>query len=171
MATILDTDFVSFLTPVFLFLFLFAVFYALLRKFKIFGDKSENLSAVAALSLSLLILFSTPARTVVHTMTPMIAVIFLLVFLAFLFFMFLGVKEEKMVDVVRHSSFYSIAIIVFIIIFLISLTQGFGPIFMVTGQSGFWEATKRLIFSPRVLGAIFLLTVAAYAVRYLGSTK
>ena len=171
MATLLDTDLVSFITPIIIFLFLFAVFYALMKKFSIFGKNSENLSSIAAFSLSLLIVLSTPARTVVLTMTPMITVFFVLVFLAFLFFLFLGVKDEDMIKVAMHSSFYTIGIIVFIVIFLIALTQAFGPIFQVSGAPGFWESTKRVVFSPKVLGALFLLAVSAYAVRYLGSTK
>lgn len=172
MATFLDVGLVSFLTPIFIFLFLFAIFYALLKKFKIFGDKTENLSAVASLSLALIVLFSTPARTIVHTMTPMIAVVFVLVFLAFLFFMFLGVKGEDMVtNVAKSPGFYTTMIIAFIVIFLIALSQAFGPIFATNLEAGFWNATKRLIFSPRVLGALFLLAIAAYAVRYLGSTR
>ena len=171
MATLLDTSIISFLSPVFIFLFLFAVFFALMRKFKIFGEKSENLSSIAALALSFLIVLSTPGRTVVATMTPMIAVVFVLVFLAFLFFMFLGVKDEDMVSVTKHSSFQTVFIIIFIVIFLISLTQAFGPIFQVNAQAGFWNSTKRAIFSPKVLGALFLLTVTAYTVRYLGSSN
>lgn len=172
MATILDTSIVSFLTPVFIFLFLFAIFFALIKRFKIFGDKSENLAAIASFSLALLIVLSTPARDVVQTMTPMVVVFFLFVFLIFLFFLFLGVKDEDLVKhVVKSPGFYSIIIIAFIIIFLISITKAFGPIFQVTGQTGFWESTKRVIFSPRVLGGVFLLAVAAYTVRYLGSTK
>ncbi len=171
MATILNTSLTSFLTPIFIFLFLFAIFYALLKKFNIFGEKTENLSAIASLSLALLILFSTPARTVVHTMTPMITVVFIFVFLIFLFFLFLGVKDEDMIKVAKMSGFITVSIIIFIIIFLISLTQAFGPIFQTSLEPGFWNATKRLIFSPRVLGALFLLAVAAYAVRYLGSSR
>ena len=91
MATIFEADFASFLTPIFVFLFLFAIFYGLLKKFNIFGEKTENLSAIASLSLALLILFSVPARTVVHTMTPMITVVFIFIFLILLFLILLGV--------------------------------------------------------------------------------
>lgn len=172
MATILDTSIVSFLTPIFIFLFLFAIFFALIKRFKIFGDKSENLAAIASFSLALLIVLSTPARDVVQTMTPMIVVVFVFVFLIFLFFMFLGAKDEDLVkNVVKLPGFYNTLIIIFIIIFLISLTKAFGPIFQVTGESGFWESTKRVIFSPKVLGGLFLLLVAAFTVRYLGSTR
>src|SRR3989338_4506965 len=136
MATILDTSIVSFLTPIFIFILLFAIFFALIKKFKIFGDKSENLAAIAAFSLSILIVLSTPAR-----------------------------------DVVKSPGFYNTMIVIFLIIFLISLTKAFGPIFQVSGQAGFWESTKRVVFSPRVLGGLFLLMIAAFTVRYLGSTK
>src|SRR3989338_1718302 len=172
MATILDTSIVSFLTPIFIFILLFAIFFALIKKFKIFGDKSENLAAIATFSLSILIVLSTPARDVVQTMTPMIVIMFLFVFLIFLFFMFLGAKDDDLVKhVVKSPGFYNTMIVIFLIIFLISLTKAFGPIFQVSGQAGFWESTKRVVFSPRVLGGLFLLMIAAFTVRYLGSTK
>ena len=76
-----------------------------------------------------------------------------------------------MVKVTKMSGFITTCIIIFIVIFLISLTRALGPIFQTNIEPGFWNATKRLIFSPRVLGSLFLLAVAAYTVRYLGSTK
>ncbi len=171
MATLLDVDFVSFLSPIFIFLFLFAVFYALLKKFKIFGEKTENLSAIASLSISLLVLFSTPARTIVSAITPAFAVVFVMIFLIFLMYLFLGVKEETMIEFTKQSTFITITTILFIVIFLIALTNAFGPILLTNMEAGFWNSTKRVIFSPKILGALFLLAVTAYTVRYLGSSK
>ena len=58
MATILESlGFIEFFLPVFSFLFIFVIVYAVLDKFKLMGE-SKAVKVIAALSIALLFLFS-----------------------------------------------------------------------------------------------------------------
>ena len=56
-------------------------------------------------------------------------------------------------------------------LFLIALTQVYGPFLVTNAEAGFWNATKRAIFHPKMIGALFVLIIAAYTVRFVASNQ
>ncbi len=167
MATPLDTSFITLVTPALVFIFVFAIFYALLIKTKLFGEKLA-FNAVIALAASLLFIIVPQARGIVLTATPWMLILVLFVVFIFIFFMALGVKGEDMIkNVAKDPTFITITVIAIIVIFLVALTNSFGPFLVTNQEPGFWNSVKRALFHPRMLGALFILFVASYTVRFI----
>ena len=170
MATPFDETILPVLSPIFVFLLVFAVTYALMAKTKYFGDKA-GFNIVIALCISLLFLIVPEARVVMATFTPWFVILLLLTLFIFLFFMFLGVKEKTLTDMAEQPGFSFWAVLILIILFLVALTKAFGPFLLVNQQPGFWNSVKRVVLHPKTLGALFILAVASYAARYIGSNE
>ena len=169
MATLLDTTVVSFLVPIFVFLLIFAAAYALLQKTGWFGGK-KGFDAAIAFAVSILFAITPDATQFVTLFTPWMLVFAFVILAVFVLFMAMGVKEGDMVkNVAQDSTFITIVIIGVVILFLVALTQVFGPFLLTNTEAGFWNATKRALFHPRMLGAMFILAVSAFAIQFLAS--
>ena len=168
MATPLDVNGLgTLLAPAFVFIFVFAILYALLNKIKFFGE-NEGINAVVAFIVGVFVVMAPGAQVVLASFLPSFFLFMIFVFFMVMFFMFLGVKGESIVTVAKDSTFMAFSIIVISVLFLISLSVAYGPFFMVGSAPGFWESTKRLIFSRKVLGLLFMLFIAAYAISFIG---
>ena len=169
MATLFSQEFIALLTPIFVFLFVFVVLYALLMKAKFFGDKA-GFNLVIAFAVAMLVFLVPEAQIVVTSFTPWMLLLTILIIFIFMFFMFLGVKEKTLVEeVVQGGAFGFWIVLIIIILFLVALTKGFGPFLMANQQPGFWNSVKRVVFHPKTLGVLFVLAIAAYTARYIGS--
>lgn len=169
-ATLLDPGIAEFLSPVIIFILIVTIFYAFLMKSKLFGD-NKNFAAIIAFTIAFLFLFTAGTREVVQLFTPWFVLLFVAVLFVIMFFLFLGAKEETIIkEVVTTPTFVTFVVIALLVVILVSIGQVYGPVFAVNQQSGFWNAFKRLVFSPRALGMFFLLVVAAYTIRFLSDT-
>ncbi len=167
MATPLQPQILAFLTPIFVFLLLFVGIYALLQKFKILGG-TKGFDALAALCVSLLSLMLPETASVISLFTPWVLMLGLLVFIIFAFFLFFGLKSEDLIEhVVKSSAFVTFFVAFIIIFFLVALSQVYGPFLLTNAEPGFWNATKRALFHPRLIGAILLLVLAAFSVSFV----
>ena len=145
MATPLDVNGLgTLLAPAFVFIFVFAIVYALLKKIKFFGD-AEGINAIVAFIMGVFVIMAPGAQVVLSSFLPSFFLFMVFVFFMIMFFMFLGVKGESIVSVAKDSVFMTFSIIVISILFLISLSTAYGPFLMVGSSPGFWESTKRLI--------------------------
>ncbi|GEM_PF-1057581 len=171
MATLLDaTGLGDILSLIFVFLFVFAVIYAVLKKAPFFGDNA-GLNSIIAFIFAAFSVMIPESTIVIGTFLPWFFMFFLLVVLLFMFFMFLGVKNEDMMEAAKNDTVMTIILLVVITLFLISLTQAYGPFLMVNGGTGFWATTKRLIFSRKFLGIIFMFVIASFTIGFLGNKQ
>ena len=170
MATLFSPEFADVLTPIFVFIFVFALLYALLAKTKFFGDKS-GFNLVIAFATSMLILIIPESQVVISVFTPWMGLLVVLMIFIFMFFIFLGVKSETMAEFTKSSGFAFWVVLIIVILFLVALTKAFGPFLMTNQNPGFWNAVKRVVFHPKTLGALLVLAIAAYAIRYIGSNE
>ncbi len=169
MATPLDTSLLTYLTPIFVFLLVYALLHAMIAKLKIFGTNTF-VHATVAFSLSFMLLILPDARNVIAHFTPWLVVLLILTLFIFFFFMALGVEDKSLSEMAtKNAAFITFTVAFILVVFLISLTEVFGPFLLSTSGPGFWNATKRTLFHPKVLGAIFILITAAYAVNYLSN--
>ena len=170
MATLLDPGIAEFLSPAVLFVLVTIMLYAFLIKSKLFGD-NKNFAAVIAFTIAFLFLFTQGVSDVVKIFTPWFVLLLVTVLFVIMFFIFLGAKEETVVkEVITTPTFVTFGVIAFIVILLAAIGQVYGPVFAVNQQAGFWNAFKRLVFSPKALGMFFLLVVAAYTIRFMSDT-
>lgn len=171
MASFLDIGIVKFLTPVFVFLFIFALCYAVLDKFKLMGGNTL-IRAVISFAVAMLFLFSDPAMELVKFLTPWFLIFVLVGFFIVALFLFLGVRGESMTKALENPTVFWIILILVIVLLLVAVSKVFsGAVSPYAGEEGknpISEGIKAIVH-PRVLGALFLLIIAAFAVRFIGA--
>lgn len=168
MATILESlGFLEFFLPVFSFLFIFVIMYAVLDKFKLMGE-NKPVKFIAALSIALLFLFSKGILEFVNFITPWFVVLVIVALFILSLFMFMGVKEKEMEASVNKPALYWTVLIIIIILLIAAIGTVFSEFF--AGEGGeVTDPTKasitQILVHPRVLGALFLLVVTAFAIK------
>jgi len=183
MASVLDIGILEHFLPVFTFLFIMVVAYAVLDKFKLLGD-NKGLKLIAAFSISILFLFSTDALEFINFITPWFLVLVVIALFMIALFMFMGVKEDTMTKAVGSGTVVWTVIIVAGILLIVALVNVFGGVYSpyeeggtvdsevitVTDSSGVTTQRTReseslgALTNPKILGALFLLIIAALAI-------
>jgi len=151
MATFLDLSILRFLTPLFTFLFILIISYAVLDKFKLLGDHFAP-KAIASFSIAMIFIFSTRMLAIVNTATPWFI-------LMILFGFFIG------------GTVVWVVLIVSLILFIIIIVQAFQDVESPYGdeQPEKTRTTESLssLVHPRLLGALFLLIMSTFAVMFI----
>ncbi len=176
MATLLDATLISFLLPLFVFLFIFVVLYGLLSKTKLLGENTA-LNFLAALCVAAVAVFAGTLIKLIGTVTPWIVFVLIILVLIFGIFKFFGVEDKETWDTIGGKT---VVYVVILIILLIGLTIVFEPEVSPfedkngTGVSSSGLAGKSVknevlstLTHPRLLGALFILLVAAFTIKLL----
>lgn len=173
MATILDIGVLEYFMPVFVFLFIFSLIYAILDKTGLLGD-NKSLKSLVAFTLSLMFILTQNLMKLVTVMTPWFIILFVAVMFIIMFFLFVGAKAEDVTKVFTERMTVWIILIVMFTIFAYGLTQVYGSdIHDIYGgsnqpeQGSLNEAVGKILFHPKMLGVVFILVVAAQAVRLI----
>ncbi|MEK6820692.1 MAG: hypothetical protein AABX71_03195 [Nanoarchaeota archaeon] len=143
----IDISGISYFLPIFGFLFVFVIVYALLAKTKLLGD-SQLINLI--ISFIVAIIFSTMASVeeYIETVTPWFVV---LVIVLFFILIIIGLSQQKISDIMKPG-FVWVFIIALIVIFLISAVKVFS----------FWQPIKEFVTTEaRIAGAVILLAIAA----------
>ena len=153
----LDVSMFGNFLPVFVFVLIFTLLYALLEKTKLLGSNS-SLNFLISMSIAFISLFSGNAMKLVLFVLPWY--IFLMVFLVSIFslFLFYGMKEE---DFFPKPTIIFIVMMIFLII---GITKVFGPVFTPYVEEG-TSNVLRTIFHPRVFGAFFILLISSFLIK------
>jgi|SRR3989344_2824112 len=154
----IDISGIQFFMPVFSFLFVFIIIYALLAKTKIIGDNKFVLLLISFIVAIVFMSFSS-LELFVRTIIPWFVVLVIAVFLILV----IGFFSSK--DWVPKSGFGWVVIIVLIVIFLISAIYVFNPVFHPDLGVASGEGTSLLqqigsYMSSGVLGSILLIIIA-----------
>jgi len=173
MASILDSlGFLEFFLPVFSFLFIFVIMYAVLDKFELMG-KNNSIKFIAALCIALLFLFSKGILEFVNFVTPWFVVLVIIALFVLSLFMFMGVKEESIRNAVSQPTVYWTVLVVVIILLIAAIGTVFSDFFSSEGGS-ITDPTKasitQILVHPRVLGALFLLIIVSFAVKNISKS-
>ncbi len=133
--------------PVFGFLFVFVIVYALLAKTALLGGgKFVNV----LVSFIIAIIFATigSMQEYVRTVTPWFVV---LVIVMFFILIIIGMSQQKIGDIVGKK-FVWVFIVALILIFLVAATKVFSPIW--------FEVRQFITHEGRIVGGIILLVIA-----------
>jgi hypothetical protein len=171
MASILSANLFQFVMPIFIFLFIFVIFYALLSKIKLFGE-NPSLNSLIAFSLAVLFVVIPEARKFIELATPWFIVLIVAGLFFVMIFMILGV-DSKFIEEVAKENALVLGIIVglSILIILFAMSQVFGPGLLdasAAEQTGAFASVRKMLFSPKILGFLILLIIAAEVVRRVG---
>lgn len=179
MATLLDATLISFLMPLFVFLFIFVVIYALLTKTKLFGEKQVALNFLAAICVAAVAVFAGNLITLIGSVTPWIVFIIVILVLIFGMYRMFGIEDK---EIWTNIGGQTLVYVIILLIVLIGLTQVFEPqispysdgqepgtIAKDSGLAG--KNVKNEVITtlthPRILGALFILLVSAFTVKLL----
>ena len=169
MATILDVGVLNYFVPVFVFILVFVVFYAILLKTNILGE-NKGLIALASFVVALLFLVTRTASEFVQLVTPWFVVLIIVAMCFLLIFMFLGVKPESIASAISQEGTVWMILIFLLVLLGIALTKVLGPsIAAITRgegtEAGFMGSVGTIMFHPKILGAVLILLIASYAIR------
>ena len=169
MATLLDLSIFTYLTPLFTFLFILILSYAVLDKFKLLGQSFAP-KAIAAFSISMIFIVSSRMLAIINIATPWFILMIFLGFFIMAMLMFLGIKQESVTETITSGSVVWPVIIISLILFIISITSAFQDV-----QSPYEDEPEKTrtteglsaLVHPRLLGAIFLLIITVYAIMFI----
>lgn len=164
MATFLDVSLLKFFLPVFVFLFLLILLYAITSKTNWFG-KNEALKWFFSLSIAAIGTLAGKPKDLIIFITPWFMVIFVFLTFMFMMLMFLGTKEEDAWNVVGTKTLYFIIAVLIVVIGIGQVYEGVFSPYNQTGGSSVGGETLKTVFHPRVLGSVFLLVVVAWTIR------
>jgi len=153
----------SLLNPIFVFVLLFVVFYAILAKTKILGESQGN-NLIVSFVLAIIFATLTSARDYVISVIPWFAILFVI---AFLILLLIGIMQKDVDKFIKPGVSW-IFVIIFVIILIVIAIKVFYPQIAPytpggdeTGANPILLQIKHLISTPEVLGALLLLIIAA----------
>lgn len=168
MATLLDTGLLGYVAPIFSFLLVYAVIYAILLKSKIFGE-NNLINSVIPLAVSVIFLLMPGAVDFINFITPWFVVLLLVGFAVALLFLFLGAEKNTVQGWMSNPTIYWTALIFGMIIIVAGLTHVFGNFFGQpdTGSGSIGSEVQFSIFNPKIIATIFILIIATFAIKFI----
>jgi len=156
----LDITGIYFFMPVFSFLFVFVVVYAILAKTKVLGEQKVNL--IVSFVMAIIFMNFSSMQLYVETMLPWFIVFVICLFLVLVIMAF----STKDVGKMMTPAFAWIMVAILVVIFLISAIKVFNPVFhpeygITSGNSPQIISQIRSVFDNSASGSILLLIVAA----------
>jgi len=158
----LDISGLYFFMPVFSFLFVFSIIYALLATSKVLGE-SKFTHLLISFIVSVVFMSFSSAELYVRKVIPWFIVLIVAVFLILIIAGF-----TKNLDAIMKPWFAWLIIIVLGIVFLVAAINVFNPVFhpdlIVTGSEsgpGVVQQFKDFLISSKIMGSIILLVIAA----------
>lgn len=155
-----DVSAVTYFAPIFVFLLVFVVVFAVLARTKILGDEFPRvlLIFIAFVVAALFISFGGVQRYV-ETLVPWLAVLIVSLFFLLLMAGFAGVKMERGLGV----GAVVVGILIFVVSGVVVFSGVLGPYLPGSSVAGGDASVLRItdwLYSPRVVGAVVLIIAA-----------
>jgi len=159
---VVDISGIFFFMPVFSFLFVFLISYAILVKTKILGEM-PFVNVLVSFILSIVFMSFSSIELYIRTIIPWFVVLFVIVFLILL----VAGLSTKNLDGIMVNKFAWVVITVLVVIFLIAAIKVFNPVLhpdlVVTSGDGTQVGIVQQlsdILDSRVAGGVLLLVIA-----------
>ena len=182
MVTFLDTGLFEFFSVIFPALLVFAVVYGFFTKFKIFGE-SKSLHAIIAISVAFLVMLSEDIVALISFIAPWFVLFFVFLMLLLMVYMIMGASADDFARVINNDPTISWTIFVIGIVIIAAgvahvYGQRLGPLTQdgevsdtdatISGEtSDFSQNVGKILFHPKLIGMIFILLVAVFAIALL----
>jgi hypothetical protein len=166
---VLDISGVFFFMPVFSFLFVFLITYAILAKTKILGEMNW-INVFVSFILAIVFMSFSSIELYVRSIIPWFAVLFVIVFLILL----VAGLATKDLDGIMTKQFAWVFVAIMVVIFLIIAIKVFNPVLhpdlIVTSGDGPGIVEQlRDILDTRVAGGLLLVVIALVVARVITS--
>jgi hypothetical protein len=157
----IDITAVYFFMPVFSFLLVFFIVFAILAKSKILGD-SAFINILIGFIMAIIFMSFSSLELYVQTIIPWFVVLLVCVFLVL---MVVGFASGKVTEVLSAKTIGWIVIIILLAIFLLSAIKVFNPIFhpdlgVTSGEGTSLIEQLSHAMGGRILGTILLVIIA-----------
>jgi len=170
MATPLDISGIFLFMPVFSFLFVFVVVFAILAKTRILGEGGVNL--LISFIMAIIFMNFSSLELYVRTILPWFITLLVILF----FVLLVAGFSTKSIDKMMTPAFAWVVVIIVLVVFLIAAIRVFNPVFhpdygLVSGEKP--EVISQaitLLFGSQVSGSILLLVVGAIVAWVLSKT-
>jgi hypothetical protein len=149
-----DISGLMYFMPLFSFLFIFVIIYAILVKTKILG---ENNFANILVSFIIGIIFATTAgtREYVEAVTPWFVVLAVAIFFILII---IGMSQKKAEDIIKPGFIWFFIVLV-LVIFFIAASNVFSSV-----MAPFWQGLQNTISTQdKIVGSVGLLIIGALA--------
>lgn len=143
----IDISGLEFFMPIFGFVFVFVIVLALLQKTKILGG-SKWIDSIISFIVAFIFSIVSPAQEYVEAVTPAFVI---LVIILFFILIIIGLSQNKLADIMKPW-FVWVFIAVLILVFLVSATKVFAPVW--------WDVREFITNEGRLVGGILLLIIA-----------
>ncbi len=184
----IDVGFLSYFSPIFIFVLVFVMGYGTFQFTKLFGE-NKILHALIALFIAVVFLFSTTATTVVMFIAPWFTVLFIFIVFILMAYKLFGATDSQIKKVIsKESSIQYFIIAVGIIILILGLGMGFGQELLEsaggvmetrdalteagegsTATASFQKNLVATLFNSKILGMVLIMIVAAFTIRAMTS--
>ena len=167
MATFLDVGLLEFFLPVFTFLLVTVILFAIGKA--LFPENlGDRVVWVAAISIGMIVLFSGSSVELINLITPWFVVLMIFLVLLFSIFLFFGMEHKDLMGTIGGPT---VVVVVSLLMLLAAISAVFGPVFTPyqlddEGRT-IQSETIRTVFHPRLLGAVFILLIAAFATKFV----
>lgn len=183
----LELGFLQYFSPIFVFVLVFVIVYAMMQFTKFMGD-NKIVHSLIALFIAIIFLFSTAASTVILFIAPWFTIFFIFLIFMIMAYKLFGATDDQIKTVISkwHAGQYFIATIA-IIIMLFGLGSGLGQKLLTytqpdageegvlaavgevgegsTATSSYTQNLAATIFNPKVLGMVLILIIASLTIR------
>jgi len=147
---VLDVSGLGFFVPIFSFLFVFVVIFAILKKTELLGE-SAFINLLVSFVIATIFITVSSVRVYVESVIPWVAVLIIALLFVLLI---IGLSQKKMEDMMKPGLGW-IFIALLIVIFLVAAVNVFSPIFV--------PLLSGILASQRIVGGILILIIAAIA--------
>ncbi|MBI4896403.1 MAG: hypothetical protein HY832_02545 [Candidatus Aenigmarchaeota archaeon] len=186
----LDVGFLSYFSPVFIWILIFTLTYAMMQFTKFLGE-NKIIHAGVGLIIATVFLFSTSAASVVMFIAPWFTVLFIFAVFLLMAYKLFGATDDQIKSALANQSSIQYTILALgIIILLFGLGAGFGQNLLgytsdstsvsaaieggqalneagtgSTATSSFQQNLVATLFNPKVLGMLLILIIGAFTIR------
>lgn len=127
MVTFLDIGLLQFATPIFVFLLVFLIVYAILDKLKVISE-DRGVNAIIAFAVACLTLLSKQVTALLFFVSPWFVVLFIFILFVVVAFRFSGVEEKAITEYLSKMSLVHYLIIVAVVLIIFAaIGTLFGP--------------------------------------------
>lgn len=161
-----NIELLGMLSPIFVFILVFFILYAVLMKLKFISDKA-GLNGAIAFSMAFLFFLFPFLKEVLMEAIPWVVIVFFCIIIILVILMFMGYEQKSIVKWMEDNSFGGVVTVFVVVIFVGAL----GKIFSTPEAKSAWsslEPIKAVILNPKVLGAIVILLIAAKVMHSVG---
>lgn len=186
MATFLQIGLLKYFSIIFPALLIFFVVFAVLEKTKILGEGKTAVNAIVGIAIAFILILSKDIVAIINYMIPWFVIVFIFLILLLVVFKIMGATDQTIADLLANNKTVQwILVGIGVIILIASIAHVYGerlaPVAEGEVAEGaaiedveegtFKQSVLKVLFNPLILGVLFVLVLAIFAIGLLTREK